>query len=688
MNRAQSHSQAWALQAGMEQQPMLWRTAAVDKGVAERLAAEMLIPVRVARWLCARAGDENEAREWLSAPDNAAGLPWQWFHGMEAAVRLLLEYIAAGQRVCVVGDYDVDGVTASAILGTCLDAVDADWFCVIPHRVEDGYGLSTRLVERAREAGAKVIVTVDNGIRANEAVTYATELGLSVIVTDHHEPGQDLPTAAQAIVHWVASDEPTAVARLSGAGVARKLADAMFDALRSLRATEAAERLAGLCPWLDGLATLGALADVMPMRGENRRLVRAGIEALRRTTMPGWIALCQSAGIDAANVTEQSLLWNITPRLNAAGRMGSATVAFELLMAPDPTCAQRAAEQIEAWNRARREATDKAATEAAADCVERFGETVPGGIVVSGTWPLGVVGIVAARLCDRYKRPIIVLADDGSGLLRGSGRAPAGFPLLETVSHCATYLAHFGGHDSAIGCGLEKDQLNSFRTAFDHHAEAWWQSRAADSDVANSAGVFADDYLPLAEVTLDTWSWVNRVGPFGPDNEPLLFYLGPLEVVRVRTMGGRGQHLRVEVREGANKLELVWFSADDVAKTWQPGRRIGALVHLEENVWQGVRRVQARVVSAHSLSGAVIDRGLFTDVYRLLRARRRLHFGETSQTQALEADKLNVILDTFVELGFARREASAYHMVDEATPCDLRESPSYQQHLAWAWSNP
>lgn len=685
MNRAQSHSQAWALQAGVESP--LWRTAEVNRGLAERLAAELRIPVRVSRWLCTRAGDEDEAREWLSAPDNAPGLPWQWFHGMEAAVRLLLQSIEAGHRVCVVGDYDVDGVTASAILGSCLDAVGADWFCVIPHRVQDGYGLSNRLVERAREAGAQLIVTVDNGIRANEAVTYATELGLVVIVTDHHEPGDELPTEAQAIVHWVASDEPTAVARLSGAGVARKLADAMFDTLRGLRATKAADRISGLFAWLDGLATLGALADVMPMRGENRRLVRAGIAALRGTIMPGWIALCESAGVDPANVTEQSLLWNITPRLNAAGRMGSAEVAFQLLMAPDAKSAQEAAEQIEAWNRSRREATDKAASEAVADCVERFGETVPGGIVVSGAWPLGVVGIVAARLCDQYKRPTVVLADDGSGQLRGSGRAPAGFPLLETVSKCATYLAHFGGHDSAIGCGLAKEHLDSFREAFDHHAGAWWQSRAVDWDVANSGGVLADDYLPLAEVTLETWSWVNRFGPFGPDNEPLLFYLGPLEVVRIRTMGGRGQHLRIEVREGTSKLELVWFSADDVAKTWEPGRRIGALVHLEENVWQGVRRVQARVVSAHSLSDAVIDRGIFTDVYRLLRARRRLHLAEASQSQRLETDKLHLIFDTFVELGFARREESAYHMVDGATPCDLRESPSYQQHLASAWSN-
>lgn len=666
--------------------PALWRTATIDHEVAARFADELQVPLRVARWLCARARDEEEARNWLSSPDTASPLPWQLFHGMTEAVRLVLQAVQDGTRVCIVGDYDVDGVTASTIFATCLDALGADWFCLIPHRVDDGYGLSRRLVEKARAGGAQLIATVDNGIRANDAVLDAAEHGIDVVITDHHEPGEDIPGLARAVVHWLASDDTRAVQVLSGAGVARKLADALCDTLRERGETEASERIASLFPWLDGLAALGALADVMPMRGENRRLVRVGVKSLRTATMPGWTAVCQIAGVDPGKATEQTLLWNITPRLNAAGRMGDAMVAFDCLMARDVDTAEAAASQIEVWNRARREATDRAAREATAACVERFGDETPPAIVVRGPWPLGVVGIVAARLCDEYQRPAIVLADDGSRLLRGSGRAPAGFPLLETVELCSAHLAHYGGHEAAIGCGVAREELDHFRSVFERHAEVRLVENS-DVDAVGTVVAVADDYLPLSEVTLDTWSWLDRLGPFGTDNEPLLFYLGPLEVVRMRSMGGRGQHLRIDVREAATTAQLVWFSADDAAKAWEPGRRIGALVHLEENVWQGTRNVQARVVAAQSLPDTVIDRDVFSDVYRLLRARRRLHVEEAFGTRVLAIDKLHLIFDTFVELGFARREESAYHMIDGATPRDLRESPSYQQHLARAWSN-
>lgn len=675
----------------------LWRTAQVDSQEAEQLAHHLQVPLRVARWLCTRTGSHEEAEDWLQPLGTISVLPWSLFHGLPAAALRIWAAVTGGERICIVGDYDVDGVTASAILASSLEAMGADWQCIIPHRTEDGYGLSEDLAQRAAQAGAKLLVTVDNGIHAGPAVTHATQLGMDVIITDHHQPGPELSKDACAIVHWADADRVDEVSRLSGAGVARKLADALLATAGAKGQTAAATRLEALSTWHDALASLGTLADMMSMRGENRRLVRAGIEALRVTQRPGWLALCAQADVNPMTLTESSILWSVTPRLNAAGRMGSAEVAFRLLMADNATDAETGSQQVESWNRLRREVTEGVAREATTVCEQRFGNQFPAGLVVAGPWPLGVVGIVAARLCNDYHRPVIVLADDRSGHLRGSGRAPTGFPLYDTVGRCAEYLDHFGGHEAAIGCALASEQLEDFCAAFADHAAGWNESqRTAALELAGGplrvalVEPVADDYLPLSEATISTLDWVAKLGPFGPDNPPLSFYVGPLQVVSVKAMGQNKQHLRIQVRELGATAELVWFQARLDAREWHAGTRIAGVVQLEDNTWRGVRRAQLRVLSAQTLASTTVDREAFSQVYRLLRARRRLHVRDAQDTLEMKMDikRLRLILNTFVELGFARCEESAYHVVDGVTPSDLRESANYQQHLAQAWLNP
>lgn len=652
----------------------LWRTSAVPAEFAEELAKRHRLPVRVARWLAIRGiTDEKEVAEWLEPPSEFLS-PWL-FSGMKAAVIRILAAITAQERICVMGDYDVDGVTASTIVASTLSYLGANWICLIPHRVEDGYGLSTALVDRAVDQGTELIITVDNGIAATAALDYARGRGLDVVVTDHHEPPEQLPTSLCALVHWCQAEEE-AVGQLSGAGVAWKLAEALLE-----QAGVDASATTELKDWHVGLAALGALADVMPMKTENRALVRRGLEALQRTPQAGWVALCEVAGVDPGRLNDRTVLWNLTPRLNAAGRMGSAQVAFELLMANQAVEARSIAQQIEIWNDERKRETSRAVEEAVQLCEAQFAGSPPAAIAVAGPWQLGVVGIVAAKLVERFDCPVVVFADDGSSVLKGSGRAPNGFSLHEAMERCAQYLVHFGGHQAAVGCAIEPEKLGDFKRALIQSTD---ESRTSVKDTGETA--VADDYLPLSEATMEMVTWLDLFAPHGPGNPEFNFFLGPLQLVSVARMG-KGNHLRLRVREGTEEVDLVWFQAPEAAAQWSPGLQISAVVFLERNEWRGMARVQLRVKEAHLLHG-VVPREDFAYLYRLLRTRRTLlvHEGLTALPE-LRREKAQLIFDTFVELGFAEWDRSAYHVVEQGVTRDLRDSHHYQRHLRHAMNS-
>lgn len=649
----------------------LWSTAGIDTEVVRQVALEYGLPSRVARVLCTRVG-VDDIPLWLQperVPYSSPALFWD----MKSAVERIKRAVTAGERIGVIGDYDVDGVTATAIVATTFEALGADFRCYIPHRVDDGYGLSQDLVDRAKGGGCGLIVTVDNGIRANGAVDYAAELGMDVVITDHHEPGEE-PPHANAVVHFTRADDP-GLSVLSGAGVAWKLANALLDS----------ESYAGqeLRKWHIGLAALGALADIMPMKGENRRLVREGIEVLRTISQPGWLALCDVAGVNQATLNETTILWSITPRINAAGRMDSAETALLLLLAKDVTSAARFALEVEERNADRRRETTRATTAAEKWVEDTYGEdNLPSVIVVAGPWPLGVVGIVAAKLSDAYHRPAIVFADDGNELLRGSGRAPDGLPFYDAVSGCSHLLEHFGGHSTALGCGVSRDKLDLFCAAVCARMTDYKTSVSIDHEQAMTDGVLpvADDYLPLHEATIETARWLTNLGPYGPGYPPYRYYVGPVEVTDLTAMGA-GKHLRLAVREGRAVSRLIWFNPPEWAFQMERGTSIGAVVALEINTWQGREQPQLRVESAFVLARPVL-REDFARVYRLLQARRKLLASDIRQTFQAEAlTPVQTIFDTFVDLGFAYLEESAYHVVEQAQTQDLRESIVYQTHL-------
>lgn len=652
----------------MPTQTPLWLTASISEEMVEAIAKALDLPRRVARWLIARnIKTPEEARRFLYAREQYSD-PFD-FREMRKAVDRIQRAIADAETIVIVGDYDVDGVTASTILASELEVLGATWACLIPERVADGYGLSAGLVERAAERGADLIITVDNGIRAHDAIDLALDLGIDVIVTDHHEPDDEPLPDCTAVVHWSRHERPDDAIVLSGAGVAWKLCQALAPLERpGTSASDHAE-------WILGLAALGAISDIMPMRGENRRLIREGLAALRLCRRPGWLALCERARVDPDELTVTGVSWRIAPRMNAAGRMSSAIVAFNLLMSGSRMQAGELADEIEVLNADRKRLTDEAVLAAQAQVESIYADGPPTGIVVAGPWPLGVVGIVAAKLVDRYGCPAIVFSDAEEDVMRGSGRAPEGFSLHDALLACSALLHHFGGHDAAVGCGVERGQLHAFREAFRAVVEA---APRADGD---DAEMVADDFLPLEEATMDTLAWTQRFSPHGPENQPLRFFIGPAVVKSVTPLGD-GKHVRLRLQEGKTEADVVWFQAPEGARSRvQTGHLIGVVAELEENVWRGTRRVQLRATDGWLLDEPVM-RDVFALFYRHLHKERvveRDRFYQLAKGQ--DAVKVDVILDTFVELGFAACHNGAYHVLEAVQSHDLREAVSYQAHL-------
>lgn len=585
------------------------------------------------------------------------------FTDMAAACEQILWTVKRRENIAIIGDYDVDGVSAAAILTSAIRALGGDVSCHIPERVSDGYGFSLRLLEDAKKAGASLIVTVDNGIRAVEAIMAARASGLGVIVTDHHEPGDEVIPDGIPVLHFTRHRDPVSAKRGCGAFVAWKLATQLL--------AEAPEsRREALRAWLMGLAALGTLADMMPLVGENRRLVREGMRGLAVSGRAGWRILCDRARVSRETLTASDVSWRLVPRLNAAGRMAHADLAYRLLMADDEMEATRLADEIEALNERRREAVDAAFAEAAS-LVEREYGANPAAVVVAGQWPLGVVGLVAARLAQTYGCPAIALADMGDGTLRGSGRAPEGISLLQLLSQCSGFLDHFGGHASAVGCGLAASQLAPFRAAL---LEAAVREPRASSNVPMT---LADDYLVLSESADELLMWLEKLAPFGPEHEPFQFFVGPVEIARCTPMGG-GEHLRLVLTEGDARQEAVWFRAPP-AVARDPSGLWAFIVELAPNAWRGVVRPQLRIDRGYRLPRAV-SREAFASAFRALRRgpctlevlRQRV-----SSVSADLARDLDSVLETFLELGFAAQKDGLYHVI-ASEKRDLRDSVAYQ----------
>ena len=539
------------------------------------LSAELGVSEPVAMMLVRRGyRTARSAREFLEAAETHD--PFE-FEAMEEAVEALLAATRAGHKITVHGDYDTDGVCSTAILvGALREAgAECDWF--IPDRLADGYGLSAGTVRRLAESGTRLLVTADCGIGCPEEVALARELGMGVIVTDHHEPGDRLPGCP--ILHPRVSGYP--FGELCATAVAHKLA----AALRERASGDAADAGSDL-----DLVALATVADLVPLRGENRALVREGLGEARRGRRPGLRALIAASGCEVERLDEGDLAFRLAPRINAAGRLYRADAGVELMLTADEERAAAIAEELGRANSERRFAEREAlagAERALAELPDEVREA-PAVVIAGEGWHPGVVGIVASRMVELHWRPAIVIGLDADGRGRGSGRSIPGFDLLAGLEACAGHLERFGGHRAAAGLEIQADRVDAFRAAFAAHAAAVLRPE----DMVRAEPV--DAIVGGESLGLATAEELERLGPFGKGNpEPRL--LVPAARVRdVRPMGEEGRHARFSLQSGARRALGVAFGVNGELDRAAAGGPLDVAVKLELNHWNGA--VSPRVV--------------------------------------------------------------------------------------------
>jgi single-stranded-DNA-specific exonuclease len=538
-----------------------WTIAHCSPAEAAALASELGVSEITASVLLRRGyGKVEDARAFLEGerPPHDPLL----LGDTAVAVERIRAAIAAGTRICVHGDYDVDGICATALAVLTLRSLGADVVWHLPSRFEEGYGVSRDTLARLAEDGVGLVLTVDCGITAVEEVAEARALGLEVIVTDHHRPGAELPDCP--IVATRPSSYP--FPELCGTGVAWKLAEA-------LGAADAQH--------LD-LVALATIADVVPLVDENRSLATAGLRALARTGKPGLAALMRSAHVDPAALDATTVAFRLAPRINAAGRLCRPDVALELVLTEDAETATRLAAELETLNRDRQAVEDRILREAMRT-VEEWSEPKRrrrGYVLWSEDWHEGVNGIVASRLVERFGRPVVLIARSQDGW-KGSGRSVAAFDLHGALGACAEHLERYGGHRAAAGLSISEERLESFADAFAAHAD----SVLGEDDLRLVMSV--DAVVPASALTLDLAAELGRLAPFGLGNPDVTLLVPSCEAVDPATVG-EGKHLRFRVRQhGRDGGSAIAFGLGAQLDRLRRESRYDVVCRLQENRWNG-----------------------------------------------------------------------------------------------------
>jgi single-stranded-DNA-specific exonuclease len=531
------------------------RAVADDLGLSEPVAVTLV-----------RRGYDTpeQARAFLDADESH---PASAFERMDAVVERIRTAISAGERITVHGDFDVDGVCATALMVSTLRELGADCDWLIPDRLADGYGLSAGNLEKLAQRGTKLLLTVDCGITSVEEVRRAQELGVEVIVTDHHQAAEALPECL--VLHPEISNYP--FVSLCGTAVAWKLACA-------LRGDAEAD--------LD-LVALATVADVVPLVGENRALVKRGLAELRRVRRPGLRALIESAKCEPTRLDEGDLAFRLAPRINAAGRLYRADAGVELLLTDDAARAEQIAAELGRANSERR-ATEREVDNAAEAARRELPEhllAAPALVVAGEGWHPGVVGIVASRLVERHHRPAIVISLNQDGEGRGSGRSISGFDLLAGLEACSEHLHGFGGHRAAAGLTIKAENVEAFREAFAAHAS----SVLTAEDLRRTERV--DAMVGGAGIGLDLAEELGRLAPFGMGNPGVRLMVPAAKVSDVRAMG-EGKHARFSLHSGSHRAHGVAFGRSSLGVG--DGEPVDASVRLEVNHWNGA--VEPRLV--------------------------------------------------------------------------------------------
>lgn len=564
-----------------------WRIRSQPLAEVEALARRLNIAPVAAQVLMNRGIlDLEQARTFLHPTLGGLREP-EALPDMEHAAERLYRAVRSGETIAIYGDYDVDGLAATAILMRGLRMLGGDPRYHIPHRLEEGYGLNADTVGDLKEGGAGIIVTVDCGIRAVKEVALARRLGMEVIVTDHHEPGEEVPADA-LLVNPKLPGSSYPFRELSGAGVAFKLAWALGKQASSQERVE--PEFAEFLKNALSLAALGTVADVVPLLDENRIIARFGLDVLSASSSPGIEALCEAARINTGTLSATDIAFRIAPRLNAAGRMGCARKCVELLMTEDAGRAQRIAAELNTENGRRQRMQERILNEARELLDAADGETFAHALVLAReNWHAGVVGIVAARLAEEHWRPALLLTIEGDEA-HGSARSIPGFNLFEALSECERHLTTFGGHAMAAGLRLPASALDAFREDFSRVAAARL------SDAERTPRLDLDAQVTLTDLRRPTVDHLASLAPFGSDNpEPLLAASEVAVPGPVKRIGSTGRHLSFYVRQNGAALRAVAFGMGEQAEAIETAGVCSLAFVPKINRWRGRESVELEV---------------------------------------------------------------------------------------------
>ena len=561
----------------------LWISASDGKeNIIQDLMRNSRIPRAVALYLAARGITQDTVKAYFNSDFSALSDPYR-FPGMDAAVKRLWQAVRNRERILIHGDYDTDGITATSLLSCVLEKNGAIISSFLPHRFDDGYGFTPESLVKALESApspCKVLVTVDCGINSNPAVEEAAARGIDVIITDHHEPGETL-SPALAVLNPKVYPELADMNHLSGVGMAFKLAHAFIKyGLDNNLGGYGAD----LLEILDFVA-LGTVADIVPLLGENRILVKYGMETLRRQLRPGIRALIEVARVDSA-LNPSDITFKLAPRINAAGRLGNANSALDLLNASNIVEAYHYADMLETFNQRRQAKEQEIFAEAKRQVESQSTFSSSMTITAAGEgWHQGVIGIVASRFARDYNRPAIVLTIQGDEA-HGSGRSIPGVNLIKILSKCSHLLTRYGGHPMAVGLGLAKEKIAEFQEEFERHV----REEISPSDITDS--ISYDGLVTLSDLGQEFFELYPKLGPFGHGNPQPAFRINHLEICR--TFPIKAGHTKGVMRSmNGESTDFIAFNMILDPKTvWD----VIALPHINE--YYGEKRRQLQILDA------------------------------------------------------------------------------------------
>lgn len=658
----------------------VWSVAKVNKERAIAMASKLEIPPLLAMMLDIRGITKEEDVINFLQENKDFSDPFL-MKDMDKAVERITTAVENGEKICVYGDYDADGVTSTSLLYSYLrDSLGADVMFYIPTRTGEGYGMNKGAVDKIHSQGVTLIITVDNGISAREEIDYANSLGIDTVITDHHMPSGAIPKAV-AVVNAHQQDDKSPFKDFSGVGVAFKLVMAIEGEYADVDS---------LLENFSDIATLGTIGDIVPLVGENRTLVKNGLRHIQNSDRIGINAMKQESGIAEKEINSSNVAFTLVPRINAGGRLGSSEKSVNLLLTEDEDEAVTIADKLGMDNR-ERQSIEKEILASIDEEVRRTPNIVNDKILVFAGkgWHQGVVGIAASRIKDIYDKPTIIIGIDDDGVARGSGRSVEGFSLCDAVFACSEHLTHYGGHPMAVGISLEKEKINDFRKAINAYCK----------DIKMPYNILhIDCKLNPNQLDLSILDSLSYIEPCGASNPSPIFGLYNMTVIATKEIGN-GKHMRITLSRGQGQVPVyaVYFNHNFQSCSYRNGDIVDVAVSLDRNIYNGQENLSVIIKDikySQSNNEELIDserifdkfakrykltknevmsilptRNDFAYVYRFLKQNKGFIYGEYALVNALNykisMGKLIVILYSMKELGLINWLQGLYQSIIE-----------------------